>query len=37
MLGFVAPRLVLLSCAGSFDERTSGYSDNIAVTAVRRP
>lgn len=31
------PRLVLLSCAGAFDERTATYSDNIAVTAVPRP
>ena len=30
------PRLVLLSCAGDFDERTGSYSDNVAVTAVPR-
>lgn len=29
-----SPRLVLLSCAGSFDARTRSYSDNVAVTAV---
>jgi len=28
------PRLVLISCAGSFDDATRSYSDNVAVTAV---
>ena len=28
------PRLVLITCGGSFDSSTLGYDDNIAVTAV---
>jgi hypothetical protein len=31
------PRLVLVSCAGSFDPATRSYSDNVAVTAVPVP
>ena len=30
-----APRLVLVSCAGSFED--GRYSDNVVVTAVPRP
>jgi len=29
-------RLVLISCAGSFDPSTGSYSDNVVVTAVPR-
>ena len=29
-------RLVLISCAGRFDERTGSYADNLVVTAVPR-
>lgn len=29
-------RLVLISCAGSFDRRSGSYSDNVVVTAVPR-
>jgi sortase (surface protein transpeptidase) len=32
-----APRLVLLTCGGQFDEATLGYDDNIAITAVPDP
>jgi hypothetical protein len=28
------PRLVLITCGGSFDDSTLGYDDNIAITAV---
>jgi hypothetical protein len=28
------PRLVLITCGGSFNTSTLGYDDNIAVTAV---
>lgn len=35
--GAGAARLVLLSCAGTFDRRTRSYSDNVAVTAVPAP
>lgn len=29
-----APRLVLITCGGSFNSSTLGYDDNIAITAV---
>jgi hypothetical protein len=29
-----APRLVIITCGGPFDERTRNYLDNIVVTAV---
>jgi hypothetical protein len=29
-----APRLVLVTCGGAFDERTRHYSDNVVVVAV---
>ena len=28
------PRLVLITCGGSFNSSTLGYDDNIAITAV---
>jgi hypothetical protein len=28
------PRLVLITCGGTFDDSTLGYDDNIAITAV---
>ena len=28
------PRLVLITCGGSFNNSTLGYDDNIAITAV---
>jgi hypothetical protein len=33
----VAPRLVLITCGGPFDDRTRQYLDNIVVTAVPVP
>jgi hypothetical protein len=29
-----APRLVLVTCGGPFDERTRSYADNIVVVAI---
>jgi hypothetical protein len=29
-----APRLVLATCGGQFDEQTKSYRDNIVVTAT---
>ena len=31
------PRLVLMSCGGTFDPTTRSYSDNVVITAVPRP